>query len=336
MSEYLAAAAQAMNVPETLVQRSAEARSKATGTPVEDILQAWAGGEAVAAAAPAATPEPAPAAEPQAPEPEPAPAAIPEPEPTPEPAAATAPAAIAPPPAPAEVTPEEALKVPVVVSVPTAGLTERTASSLPRWLAAAFVLLPIFGLLYLAGTGTADAECEEGGITLAIDRVTGVGENCDGSAFEGRSAGGGEAAVFLALGEETYAQCSSCHGPNGGGGVGPAFGQVNVVFNSCADHIDWVRLGTNGYRELGIATYGDLAKPVGGGGVMPAFASLTEEQLASVVAFERVRFGGGSADDVLADCGLIEGAGGEDEAPTDGEPTDTTAPAEATSPSNQG
>jgi mono/diheme cytochrome c family protein len=117
--------------------------------------------------------------------------------------------------------------------------------------------------------------------------------------------------VFLALGQEIYSQCSACHGANGGGGVGPAFGQVLVVFGSCGDHVDWVRLGTNGYREAGIATYGDLAKPVGGGGVMPAFGQLTDEQLAAVVAFERVRFGSGNADEVLTDCGLMEGEEGE-------------------------
>ena len=59
----LAAAAAAMGVPETLVKRSAEARSKATGASVEEILAAWAGGgeaptasptSSAAAAAPAA------------------------------------------------------------------------------------------------------------------------------------------------------------------------------------------------------------------------------------------------------------------------------------------
>jgi mono/diheme cytochrome c family protein len=319
MSEFLSAAASALGAPELIVQRSAEAKAKATGTPVDDILKAWAGGEAVAApAAPpaAAEPEPAPA---PAPTPAAEPESTPQPEPTPTPAEAPseAPASvITPPPAPSEVTAEEALSVPVVVSVPTAGLTERTATSLPRWLAAAFMLIPALGLLYLAGTGTADAGCEEGGFTLAIDRVSGVVENCDGSAFEGRSAGGGEAAVFLALGEELYSQCAACHGANGGGGVGPALSQVTVVFGSCSDQAEWVRLGTNGFREAGIATYGDLAKPVGGGGVMPAFGQLSDEQLASVVSFVRVRFGGGNADEVLTDCGLTEGEEGEG---TDGE-----------------
>jgi hypothetical protein len=54
----LAAAAAAMGVPETLVKRSAEARAKATGASVNEILAAWAGGnEAPATAAAPAAPE---------------------------------------------------------------------------------------------------------------------------------------------------------------------------------------------------------------------------------------------------------------------------------------
>ncbi len=53
----VSAAATAMGVPETLVERSARARAEATGQPVEDVLAAWAGGEAMAAS-PAPAPEP--------------------------------------------------------------------------------------------------------------------------------------------------------------------------------------------------------------------------------------------------------------------------------------
>jgi hypothetical protein len=87
MSEFLSAAASTMNVPETLVQRSAEARAKATGASVEDVLSAWAGGAAAPAApAPAAPTESAPA---------PATDTAPDPESTVEPEAASAPAAAA-------------------------------------------------------------------------------------------------------------------------------------------------------------------------------------------------------------------------------------------------
>jgi cytochrome c553 len=77
----LAAAAAALGLPETLVQRSAEARAAETGAAVDDILAQWAGGET--APAPAAEPaveeqaadEDAVDAEPAA---EPAPTAAPE------------------------------------------------------------------------------------------------------------------------------------------------------------------------------------------------------------------------------------------------------------------
>lgn len=65
----VAAAAAAMGLPESLVVRSAEARAAETGQSVDEILAAWAGGEAAPAAAePAASeetsaPEPAPEAE---------------------------------------------------------------------------------------------------------------------------------------------------------------------------------------------------------------------------------------------------------------------------------
>lgn len=54
----LTAAAAALNAPEEIVQRSAEARSKATGTSVDEILAAWAGGST----APVSASSPAPAA----------------------------------------------------------------------------------------------------------------------------------------------------------------------------------------------------------------------------------------------------------------------------------
>jgi hypothetical protein len=85
MSELLTAAADALSVPESLVQRSAAARATANGTSVDDVLSAWAGGAPTAGAAPAVAPAPAeeeaPVAEepaPEAPAPAPEPAAQPE------------------------------------------------------------------------------------------------------------------------------------------------------------------------------------------------------------------------------------------------------------------
>ncbi len=57
MSDLAAAAAAALGIPESLAQRSAEARAVETGANADDILSAWAGG---APAPAAATPEAAP------------------------------------------------------------------------------------------------------------------------------------------------------------------------------------------------------------------------------------------------------------------------------------
>ena len=82
MSDQLTAASNAMGIPETLVERSAEARAAESGASTEEILAAWAGGEAAPEVAPPEAPEEAPdteAEEPAAEEPvegEPAPPEI--------------------------------------------------------------------------------------------------------------------------------------------------------------------------------------------------------------------------------------------------------------------
>ena len=98
MSELLTAAADALNVPETLVQRSAAARATANGTSVDDVLNAWAGGAPAAGSAPAPAPAPSEEAAPATDDgtAEAAPSAAPEPEPAPaQPQVATEPAAAA-------------------------------------------------------------------------------------------------------------------------------------------------------------------------------------------------------------------------------------------------
>jgi mono/diheme cytochrome c family protein len=323
----LAAAAAAMGVPEALVKRSAEARARATGASVDEILAAWAGGgEAPAATASAAEPAAAATASAGAAEQGDArrqtPDARPEPEPgtaSPEPdlvgATVSTPRSVTAPAPPSEVSPKEALRYPVVVTVPTSGLTERIVPTLPKWLASMLLLIPLFGLLQLFGATSND--CGEAGELLA-DRVTGALSNCDGSPFEGRGTPGG-GTDFIALGEQIYtgqvvasANCQSCHGAQGQGGVGPALTTVRSTFSSCMDHVEWVTKGTQGFQNEGRSTYGDLNKPVGGAGNMPSFAAaLTPEQIGAVAAFERVRYGGVSAEEALADCGLVQPASEE-------------------------
>lgn len=135
----LSAAAAALGVPESIVKRSAEARAQAMGASVDEILAAWAGGAPVPAqqSAPPAiesedagtTSAPAAASATEAPAPS-------------MPAATAAAAEVVAAPVVSEVNAQEALRYPAVVTVPTAGLLERTVGSIPRWLAAAFFILP--------------------------------------------------------------------------------------------------------------------------------------------------------------------------------------------------
>lgn len=310
MSELLTAASAALGIPEPLVERSAAARAAETGSTTDEVLAAWAGGAPVPATAVSDTQPTESAAEPvDAPS-------------VPEPVIATPPAVTAvtvPPPMqpttrapiPDEVTPGEAAHLPVVITVPTAGIKERTSFVIPKWLTAVLIIVPLFALFALGGSAT--GECGEA-TELQTDVVTGAIVNCDGSPFTGSEIGGG-GTDFIALGSDIYSgaevagvNCSSCHGPSGQGvGNFPALTGVLTTFGACADHEQWVSLGSAGWGQ---ATYGDTNKPVGGG--MPGFAgSLSDEQIAAVAAFERARFGGGDPDTVLSDCGLVEPGDGE-------------------------
>ena len=311
MSEFLTSAAAALGIPEDLVRRSAEARAAETGGTADEIISAWAGGEVVAASAtPAAEPEEPTVSEEPTTAPEPpvtTPAAIVE---TPEPVLQTTTRA----PIPDEVTLGEAAHLPEVITVPTAGIREKTSFVIPKWLTAVLLIVPAFALFALGGAST--GQCGEA-TELRTDVVTGQIVNCDGSEFTGQSAAGG-GINYISLGEEVYAgravtgvNCTGCHGANGqGAGPFPALGGVLTTFGSCTDHIEWVTLGSSGFQGAGNDTYGDTSKPIAGG--MPGFGSnLSEEQIAAVSVFERVRFGGGDPQEALADCGLAEPEGDE-------------------------
>jgi mono/diheme cytochrome c family protein len=333
MSELSAAAAAALGVPEAIVQRSAAARAAETGMSVDEVLSAWAGGGSVAAPAadepaaePVAAPEPAAEVEVDTP-------ATPAETPTPPSDQPVAPAArqgtVSRSPVPAEVTAAQAANLPEVITVPTAGIRERMNLSIPRWLAAVMLIIPAFALFALGGSAT--GACGDG-TELTTDVITGEIVNCDGSDFTGSGTGGG-GADFIAQGEALYSgapNCAGCHGATGGGGVGPAFGGVLTTFGACADHIEWVSLGSQGFLDAGRGSYGDPDKPINGG--MPAFGNtLSPEQLASVAAFERVRFGGADPQQTLTDCGLAPaegeegGEGGEGGAPGEQPPGEPPA-----------
>ncbi len=102
----------------------------------------------------------------------------------------------------------------------------------------------------------------------------------------------------LVLGEELFsANCASCHGGQGGGGVGPSFndGAVIETWPDFNDHIEWVHLGSAGWPG---DTYGAQGKPKKGG--MPSFEGvLSEEEIALIVRYEREELGGGEPEPEL-------------------------------------
>ena len=316
MSEYLAAAAANMGMPESLVMRSAEAKAKAQGVTVDDLLREWAGGEA---AQPSAAPAEAAPAEPAAPAEAPAAA--------PAPAAEAAPAAPTEPgkveivyetiPTPDEVSADDALEWDQVTTVAAAGITERPGSVVPRWLLGLFIVVPMLALSYMF-VNTDGLSCGESGL-LGVS-FDGELANCDLSAYAPGAAGGGQlAAAAFAEGQGIYSQCASCHGANGGGGVGPAFGEVNATFSACSDHVEWVRLGSSGWPD---ATYGDTEKPVMGG--MPGYDGvLTLDEIAAVSMYERVAFGGAALEDAAVSCGIVAADEGGEE--TSEEPAEEAA-----------
>jgi mono/diheme cytochrome c family protein len=299
MSELVTKVAEILGIPETLVQRSAEARAEASGNTVEEVLQSWAGGEALSASTP--TEE------------------VPVEEVKEEVVVAEE--------APVEEAKEEVVvaeevetvvqkattKVETVIKKVsmannTMGIKLNTDTTLPRWLNYSFMIIPIFILIGMVNTSGAQ-ECGVNGI-LDVDRKSQQTVNCDGSPFEGKGVASTNTVNYVAVGQQVYsgsAACAGCHGANGGGGVGPSFigGALYKTFPTCADHAKWIQLGSGGWQaEVGGAYGAENTISIGG---MPGFqGKLTEEELMAVVVFERVVFGGGNTEEVLIDCGLLE------------------------------
>ena len=80
---------------------------------------------------------------------------------------------------------------------------------------------------------------------------------------------------------------------------------VTFPEGSCAEHISWVTLGTVEWPE---PTYGANGTALGASGAtMPGYEdALTPRELAAVVIFERVQFGGQSLADAEADCAVAD------------------------------
>ena len=297
MSDLVNKVAELLNAPVDLVQRSAEARAAASGTTVDAVLSSWAGGESVASAAPAAeAPKEEAPVEEEVVEEAPVEEEVVEEAPVEEKVLVGTSSAV--------------FKVskPVSYVNETMDIKTNADAKLPRWLNVSFIVIPVFILIGLISASNTQ-ECGERGI-LDIDRKSQQSVNCDGSPFEGKGVAATNTINYVALGQQVYsggAACAGCHGAGGGGGVGPAFtgGALYTTFPTCADHTKWIQLGSANWQSEVGPTYGaEDTVSIGG---MPGFqGKLTEDELYAVVVFERVVFGGGDTEEVLADCGLLE------------------------------
>lgn len=123
----------------------------------------------------------------------------------------------------------------------------------------------------------------------------------------GVSCGPGSAApAALRLGRSVYGdRCSACHGNRGQGGVGPSLSEVRTTWPICAEHQEWIALGSEGWKTEHGAVYGASDTPITK--VMPGHAqTLSADEIAAVAAFERVEYGGGDATLELTACGLSD------------------------------
>ncbi|MFP5376606.1 MAG: c-type cytochrome [Acidimicrobiia bacterium] len=175
------------------------------------------------------------------------------------PAGAPAPAAPAAPPVPAGPPPPPPPPPPYVAAA-------LARPKIPAWAVPVLALLPIWAIVYAGALVV-----PERGITDPV----------------------------LLQGQGIYdASCASCHGADGGGGVGRPLnaGEVLLTFPDPAEHIAWV---VNGSPAAG-TPYGNPDRPGGqhisaetSGGPMPPFGDLlTEEEILAVVRYEREILGG--------------------------------------------
>ncbi|HEX9681511.1 MAG TPA: cytochrome c [Acidimicrobiales bacterium] len=190
--------------------------------------------------------------------------------------AATTPATTEAPAAPALAarSPESTTDAPAVPDPPYV-VAAKTRKKAPIWVVPVLAFLPLWAILYAGVLEVREAE------------------------------GGG----FEALGAELFTgNCAACHGPSGGGGVGPQLsgGEVLLTFPSIDDQMAFVTDGS-----VAGAPYGDPGRDGGqrvASGGMPSFASFTEDELLAVICHERQTLSGGEEEACSADGA---GAGGE-------------------------
>ena len=144
---------------------------------------------------------------------------------------------------------------------------------MPFWAMGALSLLPIWGFIYVRGV-------------QPIERKV-VGPLGEGAAV--------------------YANCQSCHGPDGAGGAGRPLkdGEVLKTFPKIEDQLNFVYNGSAKYKAAGVAVIGDPNRAGGAhtplaynGNPMPqqgskAGGALTDAQILAVVCHERYTLAGG-------------------------------------------
>ena len=165
-------------------------------------------------------------------------------------------------PAPAETGPQ-----PATAATATSVITEEPApvvevdsgprSGIPVWMMPVLLILPFWAMVYM------------------------------GAFAEPESSGGPRTGPQI----YTSAGCGSCHGPTGGGGVGPKLsgGETKLTFPNVEDMIKWVAEGSAPSRGR---PYGDPNRPGGprpaASGGMPAFGTqLSPEEIMTVVEYVR-------------------------------------------------
>lgn len=142
----------------------------------------------------------------------------------------------------------------------------RSRKKVPFWAMGALGLLPIWMFMYVRS------------VTASAEEATGP----------------------LGMGAEVYSNCASCHGGNGGGGVGYQFseGEVLKTFPHIEDQLRYVLYGTGAYNVAGVSIYGNPdreggAHLAGARGAMPGFeGALTDYEILAVICHERYALGG--------------------------------------------
>jgi mono/diheme cytochrome c family protein len=161
--------------------------------------------------------------------------------------------------APATPQPAAAATATAVITEPEPEVAVETGpkSGIPWWMMPVLLVLPFWAMIYM---GAFAEPAAEGGPRTGPQ-------------------------IYVSAG------CGSCHGPTGGGGVGPKLsgGETKLTFPNPEDMIKWVAEGSASSRGK---PYGDPNRPGGqrpaASGGMPAFGTqLSPEEIVTVVNYVR-------------------------------------------------